>query len=102
MELDIHVKTNIISKSESQAKTDENIIGHNPKPDVKIEIEDFDFTEKYDLPQIIGEKRKNNEFAEMQTKKLKEEFVVFEECSDHQLKAEPTDEETDDKVFKYS
>jgi hypothetical protein len=89
------------SLNKQPVKTDEEIIDSNLEPVIKTEISDFDFTEKYDLPQIIGEKRKNNEITEIEPKKVKEELVVFEECSDDQIKTEPTDEETHNKVFKY-
>ena len=68
---------------------------------VKTEIYDFDFTEKYDLPQIIAEKRKNREMTEIEPKKFKEEFVVFEECDDDQPITKLTGEKTHDKVFNY-
>ena len=112
---DIHVKTendfvvDILEvkpvKTEChQNLSDEEIIDSNletvVKTEIDEEIENFDFTEKYDLPQIIGEKRKNNEITEIEPKKVKEELVVFEECSDDQIKTEPTDEETHNKVFK--
>ena len=112
---DIHVKTendfvvDILEvkpvKTEChQNLSDEEIIDSNletvVKTEIDEEIENFDFTEKYDLPQIIAEKRKNIEMTENEPKKFKEEFVEFEECYYNQPKTEPTDEETDDKVFK--
>ena len=112
---DIHVKTendfvvDILEvkpvKTEChQNLSDEEIIDSNletvVKTEIDEEIENFDFTEKYDLPQIIAEKRKNIEMTENEPKKFKEEFVEFEECYYNQPKTEPTDEETADKVFK--
>ena len=108
---DIHVKTendfvvDILEvkpvKTEChQNLSDEEIIDSNLEPEIKTEIYDFDFNEKYDLPEFVGEKRKNKEITVNEPKKFKEEFVVFEECYHNQPKTEPTDEETDDKVFK--
>ena len=54
--------------------------------------------ETYDLRQTMGEKRKNAEIREIQTKKIKEEFVVFEESYGDQPQTEPIDE--DNPVFK--
>jgi hypothetical protein len=90
---------NDLKKSESQVKSenisDEDIIDLNlateVKVEIKLEIDDFE-TEKYDLPQIIGEKRKNKEITKINSKKFKEEFEVFEENDDDQSK-------TDDKVL---
>ena len=96
-----NLKTDLISKSDSQGKPENEFIEDPLEIEpaktevVKTEIYDFDFTEKYDLPQIIAEKRKNREMTEIEPKKFKEEFVVFEEC--HQPKTEPNDEESDDK-----
>ena len=68
-------------------------------PEVKTEIIDFD--KEYNLPHTIGEKRKNNEKTEIEPKKIKEEFVVFEECDDDQPITKLTGEKTHDKVFNY-
>ena len=48
-------------------------------PEVKTEIFDFDTPV---LPSVIGEKRKSNEIEEINNKKFKKEFVVFEESDD--------------------
>ena len=111
---DIHVKTendfvvDILEvkpvKTEChQNLSDEEIIDSNletvVKTEIDEEIENFDFTENYDLPEFIGEKRKNKEIAEIEPKKFKEEFVVFEESYDDQPKIEQINGEPDDKVF---
>ena len=93
----------IISKSESQMKkrngVNANIVDLEAevKIEVKTEIDNVD-TETYDLRQTMGEKRKNAEIREIQTKKIKEEFVVFEESYGDQPQTEPIDE--DNPVFK--
>jgi hypothetical protein len=68
-----------------QKLSDEKIIDVNLETEVKIEvideIDDFD-SEKYDIPQIIGGTRKNDEIKKIITNKFKEEFVVFVESHD--------------------
>ena len=59
--------------------------------DLEIKIEKLDeerniktevFEEKNNLPsQFIGEKRKNEEISNLENKKIKQEFVVFEESN---------------------
>ena len=99
-----NLKTDLISKSDSQGKPENEFIEDPLEIEpaktevVKTEIYDFDFTEKYDLPQIIGEKRRNNEITEIGPKKVKEELLLFEECDDDLSTTKPT-EETDNKVF---
>ena len=70
----------------------------NIEPEVKIEVEteigDFG-TEKYDLSQIVGEKRKNDYIDEIKPKKFKEEFVLVEESH---LQTKATDKDTDNPV----
>ena len=78
--------------------SDENIIDVNTAK-VKIEIEDFDFTEKeYDEvisnePSLFAQKRKmteNENHEIINQKKFKEEFIEFEELN--QPTNEPNDE----------
>ena len=62
--------------------------------DLEVKIEKLDeerniknevYDEKNNIPsQIIGEKRKNEEISNLENKKIKQEFVVFEEKEEPQ------------------
>ena len=86
--------------------SDKEIIDIYQEPDVKIEVK-TEIDEEYNIFQIFGEKRKNNELKQIKTKKLKKEFVVPEEYCDDQPPIKPALEtveiefcETDNQVFK--
>ena len=55
------------------------------KLDEERNVKDEVFEEKNIMPfQIIGEKRKNKEILNLENKKIKQEFVVFEEKIDNE------------------
>ena len=56
-----------------------------------IKSEVFEEKNNSEPLQVIGEKRKNDESSNLENKKLKEEFVVFEE-SDHKHEPRETEE----------
>lgn len=85
--------------------SDKEIIDIYQEPDVKIEVK-TEIDEEYNIFQIFGEKRKNNELKQIKTKKLKKEFVVPEEYCDDQPPIKPALEtveiefcETDNQVI---
>ena len=92
---------NISEKVKSDEKiTDLDLEIKIEKPDIKenIKAEYFGEENNSESLQIIGEKRKNNQKSNLEVvnKKIKEEFVVFEELDN---KKEPRDIEENNLDF---
>ena len=85
----------ILKKIDEDLDSDEKItdLGLEIKIEENIKIEIIEKTNNSEPHQIIGEKRKNNEISTLENehKKIKEEFVVFEE-SDYKQEPQEIEE----------